>query len=711
MQAPEVVASAPAFDTGSVVASQTESSPGPLVEPSPIPDSVVTASKQAEGSKAESSAAESPPATTESPSEPVVAEQSPTSAPAEPAAVAANSPAAEAPAAISETASSTGTAAAGTSPAQAAIASSAPAAASQQQPASSETQPSGATALATAATKGGPAAIRQPAVVAAMSRKTWLVGGLLLVGIFLLAWVIVPELRRRAFSVPGFLRAGSVPAMRTLKPRMAAEKGLAPGNGFFGGPRQISLRLTPSKPTLRRSALPSAKSHGPSDRLASVEAKVAPAPVYYAAEPTRESPPLTEALFESVGPVLEQSTATVPVSAEAKAVPAPVYYAAEPIPESPPLSESLFESVGPVLEQPTATVPVSAEAKAAPAPAYSTAEPTQESPSLTESLFESVGPVLEQPTALPPAAIPVPPEAAEISSTASEISAPSVTTEEEPKEILRAEEVVPQEQPASYEPPMAETQFPVAEPVSEAAFVFPTAISTEHVFPQTTTPITMPETTEIPTAPVPKPPPSVAAKPQPTASTQTSVQLTFTCEIAAMQLTPTFKMGVLKVRPTSKLVTMRLAPSQQPQPMNLQVGFEIARIQPAGEALGTIRMVPSQQQRPTAGGSPSFAVAGLQLVPDSGAAPLQLTTTQQGQAAVFVTAPFQITTLEFSPTLEIAAVILSSTSTHVVVQLPGASPSPGESAPMFEIANLQLGSSGELAMMQLNLLGQGPMQV
>jgi hypothetical protein len=264
-----------------------------------------------------------------------------------------------------------------------------------------------------------------------------------------------------------------------------------------------------------------------------------------------------------------------------------------------------------------------------------------------------------------------------------------------------------EEQSAPYEAAIAEDQSPIAEAVAESAVDFPSPISTEPVFPQTTTPVTMPETTQIPTAPVSKPP-TVTPRTQSTA-TQTSVQLTFSCEIAAMQLTPTFKMGVLKVRPASRAVTMRLASSQQPQPaMNLQVGFEIAKIQPAGEALGTIRMIPSQQQRPTATGSPSFAVAGLQVVPDSDAAPVQLTPAQQGQAAVSVTVPFQITTIEFSPSLDIAAVILNSTSKQVTVQLPGAGPSPGEAAPTFEIADLQLGDSGEIAMIQLNLLGHEP---
>ena len=92
----------------------------------------------------------------------------------------------------------------------------------------------------------------------------------------------------------------------------------------------------------------------------------------------------------------------------------------------------------------------------------------------------------------------------------------------------------------------------------------------------------------------------------------TAVQLTFSFEIASLQLTPTFKMGALQLKPTSRIVTMRLAPSQHPQPaMNLQVTFEIATVQLNGNALGMIRLTPSQQQRPSIISSPSFNIAGL----------------------------------------------------------------------------------------------------
>jgi len=176
-----------------------------------------------------------------------------------------------------------------------------------------------------------------------------------------------------------------------------------------------------------------------------------------------------------------------------------------------------------------------------------------------------------------------------------------------------------------------------------------------------------------------------------------------------MQLTPSFKMGALQLKPTSRIVTMRLAPSQQPQPaMNLQVTFEIATVQLAGNAIGMIRLTPSQQQRPSVISSPSFNVAGLQLLSGADSGAVQITPSQQGQASVHVTGRFQIATVEFSPSFEIASIVLNSISKNVSVQLPGAGPSAVEGAPVFEIANVQLAGNGEIGIMQLNAQGAAP---
>jgi hypothetical protein len=250
-----------------------------------------------------------------------------------------------------------------------------------------------------------------------------------------------------------------------------------------------------------------------------------------------------------------------------------------------------------------------------------------------------------------------------------------------------------------------EIQSSPAEAIPEPASNFSNAVSAEPVSPQTTTLPIMPDTTQIPTGPVDQSPSAVMPKTPPAGPAGTSVHVTFSFEITAVQLRPTLEMGVLTVRPASRLVTMRLALDLHSQPTkNLQVSFEAAKIQPVGGTLGTLRMLPSDQQRPVASGSRSFAPAGLQVVPNFEAAPGQLTPSQPAQATVFVTVPCEISILEFSPLFEIASVILNSRSKRVFVQLPGTRPGGEEGARVFEIANLEVTESGEISTMQLNLL-------
>jgi len=189
---------------------------------------------------------------------------------------------------------------------------------------------------------------------------------------------------------------------------------------------------------------------------------------------------------------------------------------------------------------------------------------------------------------------------------------------------------------------------------------------------------------------------------QPVGGMHTAVQLTFSLEIASMQLTPAFKMSGLQLKPTSKVVSMRLAPSQDSQPpINLPVTFEVARIELSGGAIGAVRVAPSSQEKPAVLTSPSFTISGLELVAGSGAAPVQLTPSHQEQASVHLTAEFQIAAIEFTPLFEIATIVLNSTSKKVSMQLPGSGPSSIDSAPVFEIENVQLGAGNELGLVQV----------
>jgi hypothetical protein len=445
----------------------------------------------------------------------------------------------------------------------------------------------------------------------------------------------------------------------------AAQKDGVQANGFFGGPRQISLQLKASKPSLRHAAVPSGKSSGGFDQLKDLRPKLSRGPVYRNEEPRRELvPPTGSEVESSVGQVIEQTAESL----------------RSDIPQTTEMAEA---SAVAELTEPTAIAP------------HAAAE-------ISESAEEITWPTHETSDIFGEAKEPAfsPEEPSELHGDA-EVALPAMAASTE-----FVVEPISQEQPVLYQTASTVIPTPVAERPGKFTSDSPTAASAEPAFPQTTTPAIMPETTQTPTASINKAPAPPVAKPQqPAATMQTSVQLTFSFEIAAMQLTPSFKMGALKVRPISKLVTMRLPSPQQPQSaLNLQVSFEVAKIQPVAGALGTIRMTPSQQPRPTPGGLPSFAVAGLQVVPNSEIAPVQLIPSRQGRASVLITVPFQITTLEFAPSLEIASVILNSNSKQVAVQLPGAGPTPAEGAPMFEIANLELNESGDIGMMQLNPL-------
>jgi hypothetical protein len=647
----------PAFDTA-----QAEGSPA--VEPSPIPDKVFAVNTQSDTSKSEG-----------------LALGSTANAAGAGLDIAGTGTAAQTSVSASNE-SASGTGAQPEQPASAlpsggseSTAAAAPAESPQTSPASKEQIDQAAVAQTSVSPSPAPEVMpvkAAPSSILARGR-TWLVGGLLLAALLILAWVIMPTLRRRyAFNVPTYSRATSAAAPALFKPKAASaspQKETLRGNGFVGGPRQISLQLKASKPALRHSVIPSGNLSGGFDLTKGVRTEPSRDSADQMDEPNREVSLIGSEMGSEaesfVGPIVEQ-TAENGESLHT---------------DTPQTPEMAGVSAINELTEVTATAPH--ETAEIPESVEEITWPANEASDMFDGAKETAS-FPEEPAEIPPD---------------TEVAVPAVTTLTEfPVESISLEPPVPDQTVSTV----------ISTPVLARAATFPSdspgAASAEPVFPQTTTPAIMPETTQTPTAPANKAPAPPTAKPQqPPAAMQTSVQLTFSFEIAAMQLTASFKMGALKVRPLSKLVTMRLPSPQQPQSaLNLQVSFEVAKIQPASGALGTIRMVPSQQQRPTPAGLPSFAVAGLQVVPNSETAPVQLTPSRQGRASVLITVPFQITTLEFAPSLEIASVILNSNSKQVAVQLPGAGPAPAEGAPMFEIANLELNEGGDIGMMHLN---------
>jgi tetratricopeptide (TPR) repeat protein len=473
---------------------------------------------------------------------------------------------------------------------------------------------------------------------------------------------------------------------------------------FVGGPRQVSVDLKASEPALRHEVIPVAK------RV--VEHVAAPAVEPETAAGGGRMVETAYADFEgsSMGPGIEQ----VPTNGNTE------------IASEFAVAPSIFvEQVSkPVAAEPEAEPEVKPVAAMAVAEETQAAEPIESVSEPIEAVSEPIG---AETSVLEPE--PCEPVIAKGTPFPTEIEGQDQEWSREPEPVEQGQPVpyqtiVTAEEPAE----SASTEEPEVATVAEIAGVSRAiaGISTlpevpeaqastdvEDLASQPTTIETMPETLQTPTAPVirtsggPTQPAHTAPALQAAAGgMHTAVQITLSCEIASMQLTPSFKMDALQLRPISKIVTMRLTSSPQQQAaMNLQVNFEISKMQAAQGSLGQMRLSPSQQQKPATLASSSLNISGLQLISGFEAAPLQLTPSHQTQASVHLTAAFQITSVEFSSTFEIAAILLNSTSKTVAVQLPWAGATSVENAPMFEIANVQMASNGEIAMLQLNPAG------
>ena len=552
-----------------------------------------------------------------------------------------------------------------------------------------------AKATSTPATVLAPTQVREfsPTTGEHMSTlRTLLVISLLVAAIAILASVIVPVLRRRLtelFRRPVPAAPVSGPSFEGDDlPTLTVNEEMNPRHRFTGGPPKRSVQLKATEPSVRRAVLPTGKGARPATAIREAEfAGTEEAIIEPAAKPGSFVPPP----FESAPSMAEREGEFEPVG-QGQPVP---YQTADITPEflAPTMREPEFaaptkepEMVPPVKE-PEFVAPIKEPEFVAPVKEPEKAAPIKEP--------EFVAPIKEPEFAVP---VKEPEKAAPIKEP--EFVAPV----KEPEFVAPIKEP---EAPAPISEPVIET--PIAEtPIVEVAAaratieaeVPPLVISTEPAPQQSTIPVTMPEPIQTPatrtTAGAPAPAPTSGAM-------HTAVQLTFSCEIASLQLTPSFKMGSLQLKPISKVVMMRLSPSQHPQPaMNLQVTFEVATVQSAGSGFGTIRLTPSQQQKPGTITTPAFTIAGVQLVSNSESAPVQLTPSQQGKASVLMTAAFQISTVEFSPSFEISSIVLNASSKNVSVQLPGAGPSAIEGAPVFEIASIQSGGNGEIGLIQLN---------
>src|SRR6266550_3248676 len=648
MQSPALATSpAPAVEAATALAeAQTESSPA--IEPSQIPGAAVAKGKATEAkTKTAAPAIAGMEATAPKPEEPRASSAVTQSSGAAPGSFAAGSPARPeeiptSPAPNFSPIVETPVAAAR------APASSAAVPATREEPAVVQSQPAKAPAQqapapvaaakppVVAAASATPATALAPAHVGEVSRGKFEAGNLI-AAIFVLAGIgiivfVVYEIRGRGIHFPSFRRAAPAtgPQFEGMEYAAAAPREMKVMPRLSGGPRQVSLKLKATEPALRRAVVPLSRP----DRAFGGGTALEPA-VEGNGERQFELEPKVET-FEAVGSIIEQGA--MPMEAVGEPVAQSEWIASEP--EAGMVAQPEWIAPEPELPPIEIAQPVFAQ------PEWIAPEPELPPIEIAQPVFAQPEWIAPEPESLPveiPQSITAQPE--EITVPEIEpVFADAATIAEPEIEPVSQGQPIPQLTPVE-EPSIIEVTEP--EPAGFDALHQPSERSFEPVFEsriyEPTTSVNMPEPIQIPTASAGR-----GGMPQPAGAMQTAVQLTFAFEIASMQLTPTFKMGALQLRPFSKIVTMRLAGSAPQPAMNLQVTFEIARMQPAGGTLGSVRLTPSQQQRPTVVGSPSFTVGGLHLVSDFAAAPLQLTPSQQGQATVHVVVPFQIAPVALS---------------------------------------------------------------
>ncbi|MDQ3117928.1 MAG: tetratricopeptide repeat protein [Verrucomicrobiota bacterium] len=526
--------------------------------------------------------------------------------------------------------------------------------------------------------------------------RSLLILTLLLAGILLLVWLLVQLFRRRLFSDPHYNPSEPLtePPFTDDEPATGNEGGISPVY-FSSSPPEGSLRQVAGEPALRTALLPSNAITARGSSPGVDEPMIVP--------PNDTGESVSEVTPPRVAPDLPPTP-----SAAKEVVPAAPEEAAEPVRDR---EEVSLPAV------PITAVPVVEEKAAEQVHATETAAAKSEEPA---TKVEEVVAKIEEPAAKIEEPIASPEEPAVISGKPSVMSEepvgqgqpiPHLTTafSSEPviSEIAQPEpesELVLIESNDSFAASIAgrKTEQSAIETPSFASKI----ITTEPNRLSPTSSDGVPETTITPAPAIPPSMPATSVQ-QPVDGMRTAVQLTFSLEIASMQLTPTFEVSGLQLKPTSKVVSMRLARSQDPQPpINLQVAFEVAKIELINGAIATVRLAPSAQQKPAVLTSPSFAVSGLKLVSGQGAAPVQLTPSHQEQASVHLTAEFQIAAIEFTPLFEIETIVLNSTSKKVSMQLPGSGPSSIDTAPVFEVSSVQLGAGNELGLIQVTP-GQG----
>jgi CheY-like chemotaxis protein len=169
-----------------------------------------------------------------------------------------------------------------------------------------------------------------------------------------------------------------------------------------------------------------------------------------------------------------------------------------------------------------------------------------------------------------------------------------------------------------------------------------------------------------------------------------SVTLSF--QVLALQFTTFFEMETARLQPFDRIAAVKMGDRGALKGVSLVSGFRLDTISLAGNStIDTIRLVPIHQPPQLTVPSSSFAVGGSEFQSANLHSPLLLTATSEAVMLVRLTARCELLAIELSTGFEVAAVLLKTRETTVLVH--NDSESPGKP---FEVLEAQVTPSSEL---------------
>jgi len=173
---------------------------------------------------------------------------------------------------------------------------------------------------------------------------------------------------------------------------------------------------------------------------------------------------------------------------------------------------------------------------------------------------------------------------------------------------------------------------------------------------------------------------------------QTDVTVTLSLHVVSMQLTALFRVETMTLRPVDPTVGVKMGDGQPLGGESIETRFQLSTILLGAEGrLETLRLIPTQQPPTLSFDESSFAIGGLSVQPANAYQNVQLTAPADNSMRVRLTAPFGLLAVELSQRFEIAAVLLQSRSTNVVV-----SNNAEKAGTSFHLHAVELDSAGQL---------------